>query len=112
MTSFLSAVCLLASLFAEPNRLACDNGAEFPGAQGHAEVVQGALALSYDFSGGGHYVRARVDLDEPTVVREVSLEASYGCDTALTLRAQDATGQVFQQRLSAPTEADAWERRA
>lgn len=112
MTSILSGVCLLASLFAEPNRLACDNGAEFPGAQGHAEVVQGALEMAYDFSGGGHYVRSRVDLGEPTVVREVSLEASFGCDTALTLRAQDATGQVFQQRLSSPTEENAWERRA
>lgn len=76
------------------------HGGEFPGAAGRATVTNGVLALHYDFTKGGHYVSARFGLPERPVTRGVSLAANFSDETELTLRLVDATGQVFQRRIT------------
>ena len=82
-------------------------GSEFPGANGTLRVDKDVILLDYDFSKGGHYVAANVELPERPTVREVVFEADCPEGVHTTLRFTDATGQTFQK--SFPGDTEGWE---
>src|SRR2546422_2101644 len=90
-------------------------GAEFPGATGALSTGLGhhgkGAHLAYDFTGGGVYVSADLNLPTPLNGNAIGfwVKATDGC--WLSLRVRDATGQVFEYKLSRPLEAidaNAW----
>ncbi|MCA9271348.1 MAG: hypothetical protein KDA41_22850, partial [Planctomycetales bacterium] len=82
-----------------------DNGREFPGARGQIALAetrfreQPVLALRSDFTQGGNYVQAAVDLpNAPIETLSFWVNAPRGA-TALPIRLIDASGQCHQVRL-------------
>ena len=82
-----------------------DNGREFPGARGTLELAaepfrdQPVLDLSGDFTGGGNYVQASIDLPKvaiDTISFWIHLEAGK---RQQTIRLVDGSGQCHQIRL-------------
>jgi len=80
------------------------NGPEFPGAKGElvwngskGRSTPGAAELRFDFSGGGAYVEAAVDLPSKPAVRRVRLWLDKPGTNRVTFRATDSAGQTFQK---------------
>ena len=91
------------------------NGPEFPGATGSLSLGTGhhgrGAHLAYNFTGGGAYVSANLDLASLVNGEAVGFwaKASGGC--WISLRVRDSTGQILQYSLSRPLEAmnsNAW----
>jgi hypothetical protein len=78
------------------------NGPEFPGAKGELELDPGipdphkpALRFSGDFTGGGAYIQATIDLP-PKPARELSFWVKAPGSERLTLRLVDGSDQCHQ----------------
>lgn len=92
------------------------NGEEFPGATGSLTLGTGHTAkralLSYDFSRGGQYVSANLDLASPITAAAISLWLRTPPNIFVNLRVTDSTGQTLQYRLNRPvatmSDARAW----
>ena len=90
------------------------NGAEFPGAKGalefdaqHGHAAAGALALNFDFTGGGNYVATMTDLPAEPAVKAVRLWLKKPGANLMFLRAVDAKGETFQKDLQ--FDYDGWQ---
>jgi hypothetical protein len=91
---------------ASADRWQFSNGSEYPGATGRLEYVpdrgnaaDGALALHFDFSGGGNYVAAIADLPADRPVEAIRLWIHKPMDNLMIVRAEDANGETFQKDL-------------
>ena len=92
------------------------NGPEFPGASGSLSLGTGysgqGAHLSYDFSKGGSYVGAFLNLATPISAAAISFWVRSPADISVTLRVTDSTGQTLQYLLcrpvSASTDPTAW----
>ena len=85
------------------------NGPEFPGAKGsfqrskeaaHAGAFGGKLG--FDFTGGGHYVAAILNLKGAPEIREVRLWMKNPAGNHITFRYTDSTGQTLQKTAALP----------
>ncbi|MGD8727828.1 MAG: beta-galactosidase, partial [Gemmatimonadales bacterium] len=89
-------------------RWSFSNGPEFPGAQGafgrSEEAAQGRFCgrLAFDFSGGGNYVAALLDMPEAMDVCAVRVHVLTPAGHGLTFRYTDQTGQTLQRGFWAP----------
>jgi hypothetical protein len=82
------------------------NGAEFPGATGSLSLVPGwsgqGLRISFNMTGGGHYVSADKNFSLPAVPSALAFRAKYGPATRVAVRIQDGGGQTCQYALHHP----------
>lgn len=85
------------------------NGPEFPGAAGyfkrsdiesHSGKYSGAL--SFNFTGGGNYVIAGIDLPKDKLITGVRLWIKKNTGNKLTIRCTDSEGQTFQKTFRYP----------
>jgi len=85
------------------------NGPEFPGASGSLSIGTGysgqGAHIAYDFSMGGSYVGAFLNLATPVSAAAISLWVRSPADIFVTLRVTDSTGQTLQYLLSRPVSA-------
>ena len=86
------------ALFSGP-KWSFNKGPEFPGATGATalEKLDGrdAVTLSYDFSGGGAYVAARVPIDLAEGCTQLKFEAKADRLVKVVVRLIDSTHQVL-----------------
>ncbi len=80
------------------------NGPEFPGAKGSFERSKVAAhsgifggKLTFDFTGGGNYVAAILNLKDAADIKEVRLWINNATGNHITFRYTDATGQTLQK---------------
>lgn len=92
-----------------------DNGREFPGAQGALSLAeerfrdQPVLALRGDFTAGGNYVQAAIELPEvPVDTLSFWINAPAGA-TSVPIRLIDATDQCHQLRIKV-NEKGGWQK--
>lgn len=92
-----------------------NNGQEFPGATGRlsvdaAETRDGraSLKLEGDFTKGGNYVSAELQLDDPEV-SEISFQLKCANRSQLTMRIGDSSGQCHQINLKIANTPD-WQK--
>jgi hypothetical protein len=76
------------------------NGAEFPGATGSLQQIPGGNGdttqiLNYDFSGGGNYVAATMQLLTPATANMARLMIKAPAGVEMSLRFIDQTNQTF-----------------
>ncbi len=94
-----------------PERWVFSNGPEFPGAKGSFErspqaAHQGEFGgrLAFDFSGGGNYVGATLQLNDAPGLAALRLWIKKPAGNRLTLRYTDQSGQTLQKTFWAPDE--------
>jgi hypothetical protein len=93
----------------QEGRWAFSSGPEFPGARGTFTRSKDAAAsgrfggrLDFDFSGGGNYVGALLDLADAPRIGAVRLRVLKPDGNRLTFRYTDQTGQTLQRGFWAP----------
>ncbi len=94
-----------------PERWVFSNGPEFPGAKGSFErspqaAHQGEFGgrLAFDFSGGGNYVGATLQLNDAPDLAALRLWIKKPAGNRLTLRYTDQSGQTLQKTFWASDE--------
>ena len=92
-----------------PGRWVFSNGGEFPGARGSFERSKEAAhqsefggRLEFDFSGGGAYVAAYLQVDRNQSLAAVRVWVKKPQHNSLTIRYTDQSDQTFQKRVWAP----------
>lgn len=85
-------------------------GSEFPGARGAVTATNGEARLDYDFSQGGAYVAASLNLSPRRPARLISFEVFHDAPCGVSIRFWDATGQVFQHVYSGASATGRWVR--
>ena len=83
-------------------------GSEFPGARGAVAATNGEARLDYDFSRGGAYVAASLNLSPRRPARLISFEVFHDAPCGVSIRFWDATGQVFQHVYSGASATGHW----
>lgn len=71
-------------------------GSEFPGATGALAPATGGLALSWNFTGGGHYVSAQCNARVPADCTAVAFTVDAAQPCRVQVRMQDANKRTFQ----------------
>lgn len=85
-------------------------GSEFPGARGAVTATNGEARLDYDFSRGGAYVAASLNLSPRRPAKQISFDVFHDAPCVVSVRFWDATGQVFQHVFAGAAATGRWVR--